>query len=81
MDFPRAAECCATCLPPSIKVGRLHVSTLMKKMAIEAIYRQPNTSKPADPWIKPWATDSLCLSQMRMDASWTEARKLSSRLS
>jgi len=30
-----------------IKVGRLHVSTLMKKMAIEAIYRRPNTSKPA----------------------------------
>ena len=30
-----------------IKVGRLHVSTLMKKMAIAAIYRRPNTSKPA----------------------------------
>ena len=29
------------------KVGRLHVSTLMKTMAIEAIYRRPNTSKPA----------------------------------
>ena len=29
-----------------IEVGRLHVSTLMKKMAIEAIYRRPNTSKP-----------------------------------
>ena len=28
-------------------VGRLHVSTLMKTMAIEAIYRRPNTSKPA----------------------------------
>ena len=28
-------------------VGRLHVSTLMKKMGIEAIYRRPNTSKPA----------------------------------
>lgn len=28
-------------------VGRLHVSTLMKKMRIEAIYRRPNTSKPA----------------------------------
>jgi putative transposase len=28
-------------------VGRLHVSTLMKKMAIEALYRRPNTSKPA----------------------------------
>ena len=30
-----------------VKVDRLHVSTLMKKMAIEAIYRRPNTSKPA----------------------------------
>ncbi len=30
-----------------IAVGRLHVATLMKRMAIEAIYRRPNTSKPA----------------------------------
>ena len=29
-----------------IIVGRLHVSTLMKRMGIEAIYRKPNTSKP-----------------------------------
>ena len=29
------------------EVGRLHVATLMKRMGIEAIYRQPNTSKPA----------------------------------
>lgn len=28
------------------KVGRLHVSTLMKRMGIAAIYRRPNTSKP-----------------------------------
>ena len=28
-------------------VGRLHVATLMRKMGIEAIYRRPNTSKPA----------------------------------
>ncbi|KAF7277660.1 hypothetical protein GWI33_000986 [Rhynchophorus ferrugineus] len=28
-------------------VGRLHVRTLMRKMGIEAIYRRPNTSKPA----------------------------------
>ena len=27
------------------KVGRRHVSTLMKKMGIEALYRKPNTSK------------------------------------
>ena len=28
------------------EVGRRHVSTLMKKMGVEAIYRRPNTSKP-----------------------------------
>ena len=28
-------------------VGRRHVATLMKRMGIEAIYRRPNTSKPA----------------------------------
>ncbi|MPR11897.1 IS3 family transposase [Microvirga tunisiensis] len=28
-------------------VGRLHVSTLMKRMDIEALYRKPSTSKPA----------------------------------
>jgi putative transposase len=27
-------------------LGRLHVSTLMKRMGIEALYRKPNTSKP-----------------------------------
>lgn len=30
-----------------VDVGRRHVRTLMKKMGIEAIYRKPNTSKPA----------------------------------
>jgi len=29
------------------QVGRLHVSTLMKRMGVEALYRRPNTSKPA----------------------------------
>ena len=29
-----------------IGIGRQHVATLMKKMAIEAIYRRPNASKP-----------------------------------
>ena len=28
------------------QVGRLHVSTLMKRMGLEALYRRPNTSKP-----------------------------------
>lgn len=30
-----------------LETRRLHVATLMKKMSIEAIYRRPNTSKPA----------------------------------
>jgi len=30
-----------------IGIGRRHVATLMKRMGIEALYRRPNTSKPA----------------------------------
>jgi putative transposase len=30
-----------------IGIGRRHVATLMKRMGMEAIYRKPNTSKPA----------------------------------
>ena len=30
-----------------LRVGRRHVATLMKRMGIAAIYRRPNTSKPA----------------------------------
>jgi putative transposase len=30
-----------------IAIGRRHVATLMKRMAIEALYRRPNTSRPA----------------------------------
>lgn len=30
-----------------LDAGRLHVATLMRIMGIEAIYRHPNTSKPA----------------------------------
>jgi len=30
-----------------IEIGRRHVATLMKRMRIEALYRKPNTSKPA----------------------------------
>jgi putative transposase len=29
----------------AIKVGRRHVSTLMKRMGVEALYRKPNTSR------------------------------------
>ena len=49
MDFPFAGSRMLRDLlaAEGVKVGRLHVATLMKKMAIEAIYRRPNTSKPA----------------------------------
>ncbi|MDF8334993.1 IS3 family transposase [Novosphingobium cyanobacteriorum] len=55
-----------------IEIGRCHVATLMKRMAIEALDRRPNTSKPAPghkiypyllrklPIVRPnqvWATD------------------------
>ena len=30
-----------------VEIGRRHVATLMKRMGIEALYRKPNTSKPA----------------------------------
>src|SRR5215213_432282 len=30
-----------------IEIGRCHVATLMKRMGLEALYRKPNTSKPA----------------------------------
>ena len=30
-----------------IEIGRRHVATLMQRMGIEALYRKPNTSKPA----------------------------------
>jgi putative transposase len=29
------------------QIGRRHITTLMRKMGIEAVYRRPNTSKPA----------------------------------
>jgi putative transposase len=49
MDYPFAGSRMLRDLlaAEGIRVGQLHVSTLMKKMAIEAIYRRPNTSKPA----------------------------------
>jgi putative transposase len=30
-----------------VTIGRRHVATLMRRMGLEAIYRKPNTSKPA----------------------------------
>lgn len=49
MEFPFAGSRMLRDLlrQEGIAIGRQHVATLMKKMAIEAIYRRPNTSKPA----------------------------------
>ena len=49
LDYPFAGSRMlqALLLSEGHAVGRLHVSTLMKRMGIEAIYRRPNTSRPA----------------------------------
>lgn len=49
LDFPFAASRMMQGLlkGEGFAVGRLHVATLMKRMGIEALYRKPNTSKPA----------------------------------
>lgn len=49
MEFPFAGSRMLRGLlvQEGFKVGRLHVATLMKRMGIEALYRKPNTSKPA----------------------------------
>ena len=41
--------------------GRLHVSTCMKRMGIQALYRKPNTSKPAPGHkVYPYLLRKLC---------------------
>ena len=49
LDFPFAGSRMLRDLlgKEGIQVGRRHVTTLMKRMGIEALYRKPNTSKPA----------------------------------
>ena len=49
MEFPFAGSRMLQGLlvQEAFKVGRLHVATVMKRMGIEALYRKPNTSKPA----------------------------------
>ena len=49
LDFPFAGSRMLRDLQNAdgVEIGRLHVATLMKRMGIEAIYRKPNTSKPA----------------------------------
>lgn len=49
LDFPFAEARMLQSLlrREGVTVGRRHVATLMKRMGIAAIYRRPNTSKPA----------------------------------
>lgn len=49
LDFPFAGSRMLRDLltAEGFKIGRQHVTTLMKQMSVEALYRKPNTSKPA----------------------------------
>ncbi len=49
LDFPFAGSRMLRDLlnREGVEVGRRHVTTLMKRMGIAALYRKPNTSKPA----------------------------------
>jgi len=52
-----------------VEVGRRHVATLMKRMGIAALYRKPNTSKPApDHKICPYLLRGVTVS--RPDQAW-----------
>jgi putative transposase len=49
LDFPFAGSRMLRDLltAEGFRTGRRHVATLMKRMGIQAVYRKPNTSKPA----------------------------------
>src|SRR3954464_9340346 len=49
LEFPFAGSRMLRALlgQEGMDIGRRHVSTLMKRMGIEALYPKPNTSKPA----------------------------------
>ena len=49
LDFPFAGSRMLRDLlnAEGMEIGRRHVATLMKRMGIQAVYRKPNTSKPA----------------------------------
>jgi putative transposase len=63
-----------------IQVGRRHVSTLMKKMGIEALYRRPNTSRkhPQNP-VFPYLLRGLDITEANhvwaMDITYIPMRK------
>jgi len=82
MEFPFAGSRILQGLlvQEGFKIGRLHVATLMKRMGVEALYRKPNTSRPAPgrkiyprllrklPVIRPsqvWVMDITCIPMAR----------------
>lgn len=53
-----------------VEVGRVHVTTLMRRMGIEALYRRPRTSIPArEAFIYPYLLDGLAIE--RANQVWT----------
>jgi putative transposase len=49
LNYPFAGSrmLCGLLRQQGLEVGRRHIKTLMKRMGVEAIYRRPDTSKPA----------------------------------
>ena len=71
LDFPLAGSRMLRDLlnREGVEVGRRHVATLMKRMGIAALYRKPNTSKPAPGHkIYPYLLRSVTVS--RPDQAW-----------
>ena len=60
-------------------IGRRHVAALMKRMGIEAIYRKPNTSKPAGHKIYPHLLRGITVD--RPNQVWAELARGSIRRS
>ena len=71
LDFPFAGSRMLRDLlnADGVEIGRLHVATLMKRMGIEAIYRKPNTSKPA-PGHKIYPYLLRKMQAVRLDQVW-----------
>jgi putative transposase len=71
LDFPFAGSRMLRDLlhAEGMKIGRQHIATLMRRMGIEAIYRRPNTSKPApEHKIYPYLLRNLSIT--RPDQVW-----------
>ena len=71
LDYPFAGSrmLCDLLRQQDVEACRLHIGTLMKKIGIEAIYRRPNTSKPAPgPRIYPYLLRNVAVT--RPNQAW-----------